>query len=105
MNSILLLCVTHTDPTDVQMVRAIAQKDTNAFTIQCEFMIGSDAQGCLVMLVGQHGNFTDMLTRDNSTKHVNVKHPHSCYQTILAFDIESNGSVASTAVFGEIVSK
>ena len=93
------------DTTDVQNVTAIAHEATNTFTVECVFIIGSDAQGCLVVLIGQHDNYTEMLTRNNSTKNVTVKLPQACYQTVLAFDVESNGSVASLAIFGEIVRK
>ena len=38
------------DTTDVEKVSAVVLGDQHAFIVQCEFIIGSDAQRCLVIL-------------------------------------------------------
>ena len=93
----------HADTTDVQTVRATALDELNAFTVQCEFISGSNAQGCLVVLMGRYDNLTERLTRNNTKFNlVLVKHSQSCYRNVIAFDIESNGSVGLIAVPGYV---
>ena len=81
---------------------ALDEQLPNIFTVQCEFISGSNAQGCLVVLIGQYDNITERLTRNNNTKLVYVKYPQSCYRNVIAFDIESNGSVGLIAVPGYV---
>ena len=49
----LFICVT--DTTDVQMVGAVVLSDVT-FRVQCDFIPGSDAQGCMIVLVGEYNN-------------------------------------------------
>ena len=74
----------------------------NAFVVQCDFITGSNARGCMVVLVGEYDNITANLSNleENSSKVLNVSHPLSCYHEIFAFDIESDGSVGTLAVPG-----
>ena len=74
----------------------------NAFVVQCVFITGSNAQGCMVVLVGELENITANLEQ-NGSKVLNVSHPLSCYHEIFAFDIESDGSVGTLAVPGVLV--
>ena len=90
-----------TDTTDVQGVTAIAMEVDNSFMVRCDFIPGSDARGCLVVLLGVHDNITVEVER-NSSLVLNVSHPLSCYNAVFAFDIESDGSVESQAISGEI---
>ena len=76
-----------------------------SFVVQCDFISGSNAQGCMVVLVGELGNITVDINNleQNGSKIVNVSHPLSCYHKIFAFDIESDGSNGTLAVPGVIM--
>ena len=75
--------------------------------MQCDFIIGSDAEGCMVVLVGDVDNRTISLTRNSyvcATGIIDISRwPFSCYRELFAFDIESDGSVGAMAVPGELV--
>lgn len=90
----------------MQVATATLLEGTNASTIQCEFITGSNATGCMVILTSenrQEAHFN--LTRDPNTNlaavMVTLEHPPSCYGRAVAFDIESDGSVGSLAVPGQ----
>ena len=87
------------------MIRAVTLEDANAFMLQCSFMNGSDAQGCMVVVVGQFGNATRNLTRNSThvTGTLNVTHPLSCFSKVFGFDIESDGSVETLAIPGVLM--
>ena len=74
----------------------------NAFVVQCDFITGSNAQGCMVVLVGEFDNITANVEQ-NGCEVLNVSHPLSFYHEIFAFDIESDGSVGTLAVPGVLV--
>ena len=74
----------------------------DSIIVQCDFITGSNAQGCMVVLVGEFENITVNLEQ-NGCDVVNVSHPLSCYHKIFAFDIESDGSVGTLAVPGVLV--
>ena len=65
--------------------------------IQCDFISGSDARGCMVVLVGEAFNRTVNLTRcaTYSSAIVNVSYQLSCFREVLGFDIESDGSIST----------
>ena len=73
----------------------------DSFMVSCDFISGSDARGCLVVLLGVHDNITVEVER-NSSLVLNVSHPLSCYNAVIAFDIEFDGSVESQPISGEI---
>ena len=86
----------------------------NSILLQCEFITGTDAQGCSVVLVGRSKidsvTFTINLTKtDASTsltelqRMLNSTFSLSCYQSMYGFDIESDGSVGALAVPGELL--
>ena len=85
--------------TDVQNVTATLTETMDAFVVQCDFITGSNAQGCMVVLVGEFGNITINLEQ-NGCDILNVSHPLSFYHEIFAFDIETDGSVGTLAVPG-----
>ena len=87
------------------MVTATALKEEdNVFIVQCDFITGSNAQGCMVVLVGEFGNITANLTRINPCTILTVNETLlSLNDTqVFGFDIESDGSVGSLAIRGEI---
>ena len=86
----------------------------SSILLHCEFITGSDAQGCSVVLVGRSKidsvTFTINLTKtDTSTsltelqRLLNSIFPLLCYQSVYGFDIESDGSVGALAVPGELL--
>ena len=79
----------------------------NASTIQCEFITGSNAAGCMVLLTSENGqeehyNLTKIPNMNCSTLTVTLKHPLSSYNGVVAFDIESDGSIGSLAISGQL---
>ena len=77
----------------------------NASTIQCGFIPGSNAIGCMVVITGfvpYHVNLTRNPSTNLTTSTVTLEHPPSCYAGVEAFDIESDGSVGSLAVPGQL---
>ena len=77
----------------------------NAVTIWCEFISGSTATGCMVVLTGfkaYHFNLTKNPNANSATLTVTLEHPLYCYTGIEAFDIEADGSVGSLPVPGQV---
>ena len=71
--------------------------------IECSLIAGSDAQGCLVVLIGKnHTLRTDINSEGDSTKKKWELKPGSvpCYRIVMAFDIESDGSYGTIPVHG-----
>ena len=94
------------DTTDVQVVTATQIEGVDT-TIQCEFIIGSRATGCMVVLTSENGPEVHYnLTRNQSTNSaaiiVILEYPLSCYDGVRALDIESDGSVGSLAIPGQL---
>ena len=99
--------VSHAETTDVQVVKVTLIEGANASTIQCEFIAGSDATGCMVVLIGfvaYHVNLTMNINtcRNSAITTITLEHPPSSYTGVEAFDIESDGSVGSLAVPGQL---
>jgi hypothetical protein len=81
---------------------------TNVSTIQCDFISGSDATGCMVVLTSGNSqkaqyNLTRNQTSISEIVTITLEHPPSCYTGVEAFDIESDGSVGSLAVPGQLM--
>ena len=71
-------------------------------TVLCEFINGSDAQGCIVVLVSEYENVTMNLTRSNGCS-VKMLHGEGLKFTgVFGFDIEADGSIGTVPVAGEI---
>ena len=99
----LSLIICQADTTDVQMVRATVLSNlSNTFRIHCDFISGSDALGCLVILVGKYDNTTITLLRNSTNSEVNVTESVSCYKGVLGFDIEGDGQIGNLAVPGRL---
>ena len=91
----------------MQRVVATLFKGVNSSTIQCKFILGSNAAGCMVVLTSENRHEAQYnLTRNQSTTSamltVTLEHPPSCYTGVEAFDIESDGSVGSLAISGQL---
>ena len=96
--------MSYVDTTDVQLVAAIFDESSDGFLVRCDFILGTEDQGCMVILVGQVDNITVNLIRNNryTTGIINLILPASCYYEILGYDIESDGSIGALAVPGRI---
>ena len=74
---------------------------------QCDFVVSSDATGCMIVLVGEVSNTTVTLTKNaQSTQSVTLRHtlplPLSCYYKVFAFDLEGDGLMGTLPVPGMI---
>ena len=93
------------DTTDVQKVTATMSAE--AITVQCMFVNGSTARGCMVVLMGQSDNVTMIqnLTREDLcaiyTNNITIPSPPPP-QSITGYDIESDGTVGAQAIIGEL---
>ena len=90
------------DTTDVQSVVVMETERS----IRCVFISGSDAQGCMVVLVGQFENLTMKLMKRSAdlihTEKLELTHRTlPCYHSVIAFDIESDGSIGTLPVPGD----
>ena len=81
----------------------------NTSTIQCEFIMGSTAAGCMVVLTSEkreethYYNFTRIQNTTSTASNVTLEHLPSCYSGVEAFDIESDGSIGTVAVPGLVM--
>ena len=75
---------------------------TDVIKIQCDFIPGSNAQGCMVVMVGETSNTTKKLMRRNTHTAVTclTSLPSKTYKYVVAFDIESDGSIGTVDVPG-----
>ena len=98
--------VSSADTTDVQTVTVTPIEGVNTLTIQCEFITGFNATGCMVVLTGlnepYHVNLTRNPNSNSTTTTVTLEYPLSCYTGVKAFDIEADGSVGSLPVLGQL---
>ena len=85
-------------------ISELAINRNNSVTIRCDFIAGSDALGCVVILVGEVTNTTVLVDRDDTTgvgvASTELPLPLSCYHEVLAFDIEADGSNGTLPVLG-----
>ena len=79
----------------------------NTATVQCSFLMGSNARGCMVVLTSLYGEESQILTRNLTTNlamsTITLNYAQSCYHGVEAFDVESDGRVGSLAVPGMLV--
>ena len=85
----------------------IPTDDSSLIRVQCDFITGSDAQGCMVVLVGDFNETLNLTRRENAsdvseTYMFNSQYTISCFKTVLAYDIERDGSIGSLAIYGEL---
>ena len=81
--------------------------DRSLIIVQCDFITGSDAQGCMVVLVGEF-NETLKVTRPENASDVTetymLQYTLFCHKfmSVLAYDIEKDGSIGSLAIYREL---
>lgn len=81
--------------------------ENETFVVKCDFITGSDARGCMVVLSGEFENITINLTRNNpcTTISVTLNAAQQLYcnlAEVFGYDIESDGSVGSLPLPGTI---
>ena len=73
------------------------------FQVQCDFIPGSDAQGCMIILVGDYNNVSvTLLMNQTNSEIINITNSVSCYKRVIAFDVEHNGQIGTLAVPGKL---
>ena len=88
------------DTTDVQAVTVTL---TDVYTIVCEFVMGSNAMGCMVVLTSDGQKATFNLTKSETMNFSVISVTFdSCIDRIEAFDVEADGSVGSVAIPGRL---
>lgn len=98
----LLNSLSQTDTTDVQNVQLSLYNTTTMITVLCEFITGSDAQGCVVILVTEYENVTMNLTRSNGCSLKTLPGEGLKYKGVFGFDIEADSSIGTVPVAGKI---
>ena len=88
------------------MVTAVLTED-NIFMVQCVFVTGSTARGCMVVLVGRSDNTTVNLTREglvaNGTVSTGLPQLQvACITGVIGYDIESDGTVGKLPLSGDL---
>ena len=98
----------YADTTDVQNITA-AVISNHSFPrrvrVQCDFIPSSDAQGCMVVLVGESHNTIVNLTRAGTLLTVcgiESLITMTSLENVFGFDIESDGTIGTTQVPGII---
>ena len=97
------------DTTDVQDVLAVARNysaDNYTFTVSCNFIHGSDAKGCIVVLVGNVENATINLTRSGLSAEgilsVKFSIAKDCAKLkLFGYDVESDGNIGTVGIRGK----
>ena len=99
------LFLIYADTTDVQRIIVAPHEESNTFVVQCTFLTGSIAQGCMVVLKSEFDSITINLTRNSwcAADTLEVTLPLSNYSEVLGYDIESDGSIGTLAVHGIIL--
>ena len=100
---IIIYCILVLATFDIERVMMEISSE-NIIVIDCHFINGSDAQGCKVVIVSDHpsvDNITTMLIRSNESDliasgQLTLTYHIDCYHHVLAFDIETNGTISSS---------
>ena len=98
----------HADTTDVQNITVVVISGDGVpgmALVQCDFIPGSDAQGCMVVLVGESDNTTVNLMRPGTLLTACTIQRLPITTTIInvfGYDIEFDGSVGTQQVPGTL---
>ena len=93
-----------TDTTDVQSINAIHDENRDVIILQCDFILGTVAQGCMVVLVGESKNITVNLTRffNTACSMETFELPTTDIIYVFGYDIENDGSIGTFAIPGKL---
>ncbi len=76
--------------------------ENTTYSIQCIYISGTDARGCVLILVRGVANITDIINR-TSYEGVRIEVPNiGNYSEVLAFDLESDNTTGTLPVRGNI---
>ena len=89
----------------IPLIYKESHEESNAFVVQCIFLTGSIAQGCMVVLMNEFDPVIVNLTRNSwcAADIMEATLPLSNYSEVFGYDIESDGSVGTLAVHGIIL--
>ncbi len=80
---------------------SLNQPMNTTYSIQCSYISGTDARGCVFILVGGVegvANITGIINR-TSSEGVRIEVPNiGCYREVLAFDLESDNTTGTLPV-------
>ena len=91
--------------TDVQSVSICLVRGTT-YLIHCNYVMGSDARGCVYVITGDDvmGNVTGTIARSNSIGVIAELADGNTYSEIFAYDWENDNSSGSLPVLESILS-
>ena len=104
LNHIMTLSLIVT--TDVQSV-TVSRRNNGTYSIQCSYITGSDAHGCVYILVSEVKgvkNIKGTIERTNSEGLAIELHNASYYGEVLAYDWERDNTTGSLSIRGCITS-
>ena len=79
------------------------RREETIYSIQCSYINGSNAQGCVYVLVGMVvGNITGTIERTSSEGDVVAIFNIGCYKEVLAYDWESDNTTGTLPIRGNI---
>ena len=85
--------------TDVQSVQIDRVVGTSNYSIQCGYVMGSDARGCVYSITGAGVTESGNITRADSEEGVIVELADAaCYSEVLVYDWESDGSTGTLPI-------
>lgn len=89
------------------MVTATLVETVNTSVVQCHFITGSNALGCMVVLVSESTSIFFTLERNNPCKveALNTTDPMSSFYAVYAYDIESDGTSGTLPIPGQLIMK
>lgn len=79
--------------------------NTSVTVVQCHFITGSNALGCMVVLVSESTSIFFILERNNPCKveALNTTDPMSSFYAVYAYDIESDGTSGTLPIPGQLI--
>ena len=87
-----------------------SQLKRNTFKVECDFIIGSKAKGCFVVLGGKRDNITFTVYRNNpcsifqySFNMTNKLEDYQDHDEVFGYDIETDGTVGTLRVPGNLL--
>ena len=93
------------DTTDVQEATVMVNHENSSIDVMCVFAVGSRAMGCYLELIGEFGNYSVYIPRENdSAIHQDKLMQHPGRSTYSIYDWEEDGSIGNvSAARGKVV--
>ena len=99
-----LLLINVVVTTDVQSV-TVSRLERDTYSIQCNYITGSDAIGCVYTLVSNKKEVSDLsgTLKRTSLGGMVVEIPNvGCYREVLAYDLERDNTTGTLPIRGEV---